>query len=286
MNNTHTWTALVTPFSEDLAIDFSALEKLVRRQEEAGNGIVLAGSTGEGLALTDAEKSALVDCVAGLCLKVPVVVGIAGFQIDQALRFVRTCAKKRVDGFLFVTPIYARPGLQGQIHWFKTLLDAAKLPCILYNIPKRAGCDLAVDAVKALQDHPNFWAIKEASGVPANVVRYREAAPKVKIYCGWDDMTRSYAREGAWGLISVIGNLWPTLTHDFVEECVKNPFGEDAEELIAVIRRANHNNPVAAKAYLYAKRLIATPYLRPPLSHLDMEGLKELHSFDISLARA
>src|ERR1700677_4871922 len=136
-------TALITPMTTSGALDFESLAGLVHLQEEAGNSILLLGSTGEGLALTLAEKKQVLEHVFALQPKVPVIVGVGGFQLEEQLRWMAHCQQNYpLAGFLLVTPLYAKPGVQGQIAWFKALLDAATVPCILYNVPGRSAVKL------------------------------------------------------------------------------------------------------------------------------------------------
>src|ERR1700733_71961 len=117
------WTALVTPLLENGKIDYPALEGLLHRQKAAGNGVVLCGSTGEGIALSDAEKSQLVSHVCSLGLKIPLLIGVGGFNLDHTKRWLEFCETQPIDGYLMVTPPYSKPGVKGQIAWFRDLMD-------------------------------------------------------------------------------------------------------------------------------------------------------------------
>src|SRR5690625_657848 len=120
------WTALVTPMKGDGQVDFQDLETLVRRQERAGNGIVLLGSTGEGLALDFDEKAEVVDYVMNLKPECPIMVGVGGFNIEAQERWVSYCSDRDVDGFLMVAPLYSKPGPVGMEQWFRRLLDRSE----------------------------------------------------------------------------------------------------------------------------------------------------------------
>ena len=75
------WTALVTPFLENNQIDFTSLERIAIAQAEAGNGILLLGSTGEGLALTRDEQMSIVEFVCSLQLNTPLMVAVGGSNL-------------------------------------------------------------------------------------------------------------------------------------------------------------------------------------------------------------
>lgn len=83
LNDYSLWTALVTPFDQHGDVDYNTLTKLVRDQEAAHNGILLLGSTGEGLALTQKEQQAIVEHVCQLKPAVPLMVAVGGSNLKQ-----------------------------------------------------------------------------------------------------------------------------------------------------------------------------------------------------------
>jgi 4-hydroxy-tetrahydrodipicolinate synthase len=280
INSYRTWTAIVTPMDAKGAIDFESLGNLLHRQEAADNGVVLLGSTGEGLALSEEEKREVVRYSCQKRLKIPLVVGVGGFNLRQTLNWLSFCETQPIQGYLLVMPIYARPGAQGQFEWFKALLDAVKRPCILYNIPKRAGAELSFDVVAKLKDHPNFWAIKEASGDLKAFAKYHELAPKAHMFSGCDDLMPELATIGAYGIISVMSNLWPEATHRYIEDIIVNNEQPPQAVWKKASQLSNNINPVSAKVYLHKKGLISSPILRPPLSALDVSNIDELLDYD------
>lgn len=106
--------ACITPFKADLSIDFAALESVVRSQEHAGNGIILFGSTGEGLSLTYEEKLSILSFVSTLNLNVPIFVGVTATSVQETMSWIDFAQQWPIDGFLVPTPLYTRPGLNGQ----------------------------------------------------------------------------------------------------------------------------------------------------------------------------
>jgi len=277
------WTALITPFDHHGEVDYVSLMNLIHLQEEAGNGILLLGSTGEGLAISDDEKRRLIEFVSSKSIKTPVMVGVGGHQLEQQLAWVQFCQKFPIDAFLLVTPYYARPGYCGQMKWFSQLLDASTKPCMLYNIPKRAGCSLNLDVVKDLCSHANFWAIKEASGSVEEFCKYQAAAPNKDVYSGNDNMM--WELEGCKGLVGVMSNIWPKATRHFVEECLKRERSPVVEEGLIASEAANIMNPLAAKMGLYKKGLINCPNTMPPLCSQDFQEAALLQEADQKMSR-
>lgn len=275
------WTALITPLSEDGSVDFKSLESLIRAQEEAGNGILLIGSTGEGLALSDKEKRDVVDFGASLLSDVPLMVGVGGMNASIQESWIHHCNSLNVDAFLLVTPLYSKPGPKGQTAWFKKLLDASDKPCMIYNIPSRTGIELTPQVVQSLKNHPNFWSVKEASGSLAFYQSLRRTAPEIPLFSGDDALLAFFKPAGCAGLVSVAANVWPEETALYVQKCLAG----NTESLFPLWNRAvkalfSASNPIPAKLLLHQKGKITSPELRLPLVKEELDDLAELTAID------
>lgn len=274
LNDVTVWTAIVTPLTPRGDVDFAGFENLLRRQENAGNGVIVLGSTGEGLALSLTQRKAVVERAAGLKLQIPLMAGVGGFNLPECQDWIRWCEERGVEGFLLVTPIYAKPGERGQEAWFKALLETATRPCMLYNVPSRAGVKLNVNALHALAGHRNLWAVKESSGSTSEFLQYRNAAPSVRFYCGDDGLMPFFASAGAVGLVSVAANVWPEATRRYAEDSVRGrlqgllPLWHEASESLFVT-----SNPVPVKALLAHKGWISCGDTLPPLSSRDLTSM-------------
>jgi len=117
LNSCAVYTAIVTPLEATGAPDLGGFEALLRRQEQAGNGVIVLGSTGESLAMSLQTRKAVVSAAMKLKLQIPVMVGVAGFQLEDCQEWIRWCSSQGAQGFLLVTPIYAKPGRVGQEKW-------------------------------------------------------------------------------------------------------------------------------------------------------------------------
>ena len=281
MNNI-VYTALVTPMLDDGKIDFISFEKLLRGQEKANCGVVVLGSTGEALALNYEEQCQVVTFASSLNLVIPLLVGVGGYQLGQQLRWVGFCNQQNIDGFLMLTPIYAKPGTQGQIAWFKALLDHTKKPCMLYNVPSRTGVNLCFDAFLVLKEHPNLWALKEASGDVDRFKRYVNLAPQVVIYSGEDAMMPVLAKVGGKGLVSVVSNIWPKQTKAYVASALAY---QADNKLCALWQQVSDacfsvSNPIPTKVWLAHSGKITTSTLRLPLVAEELAGIEQLKKAD------
>ncbi|MEX2435697.1 MAG: 4-hydroxy-tetrahydrodipicolinate synthase [Balneolaceae bacterium] len=284
MKKTSLWTALITPMKNDGSVHFPDLEKLAKRQEEAGNGILLIGSTGEGLALEDEEKREIVSKVSEMNLAVPVMAGVGGFNLKNQIEWISYCNDLQIDAFLLVTPLYSKPGPVGQELWFRELMDSSQKPCMIYNIPSRTGIELPLRVVKNLESHKNFWAIKESSGTIHDYKNYRNASNSIEIYSGDDAMLPNFVPLGCDGLVSVSANVWPEATRLYVELCMQ----EKTESLFPLWHRAlkamfTVSNPIPAKVMLHQKKIIETTTLRPPLTEQELTRAEDFKEIDTEI---
>lgn len=274
------WTAIVTPMNEDGSIDYDSFEGLLKKQSDAGNAITILGSTGEALNIDLIERKEVLDFAIGLNLQVPLMVGVGGININEQTKWVEYLNNIDVDTYLLVVPLYAKPGAHGQYGWFERLMDIAKRPCMLYNVPGRTAKNLEIETVKMLNDHPNFWAIKEASGSEKDFAAYKAAAPNAKMMSGDDLLLPEFARLGAEGVVSVASNVWPEATKEYAAQCISGTFKDKkiwAESIEALF---GSSNPIPAKALLKEQGKIKSSTLRLPLSIEDMGDTEVVKNAD------
>lgn len=272
------WTACITPFDAQGRVDFQSMERCLRLQEKCGNGILLLGSTGEALSLSEKEKKAILTFACELQLQTQIIVGVPGHNQQNALEWLNFCQDLPVHGYLMTTPIYTKPGIIGQTKWFEALLDNAAHPSILYNIPSRSGVKLYSETVKNLQHHPKFVAIKNSSGNIESCLEYTTVAPGIAIYCGDDYMMPAMAAEGSIGLISVASNAWPSAVRKYVECSLKGITDPSKTWWIVSRELSAASNPVPIKALMHSLRLIKCNHLRLPLSIEDLPSYQAVLS--------
>ncbi|CAH9055445.1 4-hydroxy-tetrahydrodipicolinate synthase [Pseudoalteromonas holothuriae] len=265
------WTALVTPFDALNQVDYDTLKTLVNEQQQANNGILLLGSTGEGLALEISEQRAIVEYVCSLSLCVPIMVAVGGFNLTQQLAWLEFCNTQPIDAYLLGSPLYAKPGEVGQTQWFEALLSATQRPCMLYNVPGRSAVSITAKVIKNLTHYNNFWAIKEASGDIATFESFRDAAPNIAIYSGDDGLMPYFAQAGAAGLVSVAANAWPEQTAEFVRRSLAGTFPNLFTTWTGAVNSLfTVANPIPVKVLMHTQGRLSTPNLRPPLTHQEL----------------
>ncbi len=198
-------TAMVTPFDDEGALDVGAAVDLARWLVDHGSdGLVLAGTTGEGTVLTDGEKLDLWRAVAE-AVTVPVIAGTGTNDTRHSMELTRGAAGAGVDAVLVVTPYYSRPSQQGLFSHFSAVAGVTELPVVLYDIPVRSGRRIATNTILRLaREVGNVVAVKDATGDPAGAARLVARAPdSLELYSGDDSLTLPLLGVGAVGVVSV-----------------------------------------------------------------------------------
>jgi 4-hydroxy-tetrahydrodipicolinate synthase len=198
-------TAMVTPFDDDLGVDYDAAVHLARWLADHGStGLVLAGTTGESPTLTDDEKLELFRTVAE-AVTVPVVAGTGSADTRHTVELTRAASAAGVAGVLVVCPYYSRPSQAGIEAHFRVVADATPLPLMIYDIPVRTGRKIATDTLLTLaHDVANVVAVKDAGGSVAESAKLLAAAPEdFELYSGDDALTLPLLSVGAVGVVGV-----------------------------------------------------------------------------------
>lgn len=208
--------ALVTPFNEDLSINFDKLKELVEFHVENGtDALIVAGTTGEASTLPDSEHIELVSKTVEYAKgRIPVIGGSGSNDTKHGIHLSKELEKVGVDGLLVVTPYYNRSNNSGYIKHYEAIANSVNIPIILYNVPGRTGVKLPVEVIKTLSQHKNIVGIKEASGDISYVAEIARVCRDFPIYSGNDDMIVPVLSLGGVGVISVLANTHPKETHD------------------------------------------------------------------------
>ncbi len=207
-------TALITPTTER-GVDYEAFGKLIDWQIEQGiDALVIAGTTGEGSTLNDAEhKEVLRYAIERIAGRVPAIAGTGSNDTAYAIAMSQYACDLGYDGLLVVTPYYNKATQGGLIQSFTAIADASTKPLILYNVPSRTGCNIEPATAAVLAQHPNIAAIKEASGNISQVAAIANlVGDNMDIYSGNDDQIVPLLSLGGSGVISVLSNLIPKQT--------------------------------------------------------------------------
>lgn len=278
-------TAMVTPFKEDLSIDYAALEKLINHLIETGtDAILVAGTTGETPTLTHEEEAELFlfvkKVVAG---RVKVILNAGSNATHTAVESAKKAQELGADAILAVVPYYNKPSQKGIYEHFAAIASAVKLPVILYNIPGRTGVNMQPATVaKLANEFKNIVAVKQSNADLDLISDMKLLCPKdFVIYSGDDSLTLPMMSLGAYGVISVashiVGKQMKKMISDFKSGKVEAAT-EEHLKLYPLFRKLFFApNPVPVKAAL-AKIGIVKEFVRKPLVVLDEKEINELFS--------
>jgi len=199
---------MVTPFDEGGGLDVDGAVTLARWLSDHGSdGLVVAGTTGEGPVLSDAELGQLWQAVSE-AVTVPVIAGTGTNDTRHTIECTKLAEAVGVAGALVVTPYYSRPSQAGLSAHFRAVAAATTLPVLLYDIPVRAGRKIAHDTmVQLARDVPNIVGVKDAAGNVQGAARLVAEAPEgFELYSGDDALTLPLLSVGAVGAVSVAAN--------------------------------------------------------------------------------
>lgn len=268
-------TALITPMNPDGSVDYASLDKLVDWQIAEGvSALVACGTTGEASTLTDEEhRQVIYHVVKRANKRVPVIAGTGSNDLDYALSLTKYACEAGADAVLTVTPYYNKATQAGLIQMFTKLADASTVPVILYNVPSRTGVNIEPATYKALADHKNIIAIKEANGNISKIVETMSyVTDKLDMYSGNDDQIVPIMSLGGKGVISVVSNILPRKTSELCAKFLAGDVEGAARlqfDLHAVIDSLfSEVNPIPVKAAM-AKMGYGTNTLRLPLTPMS-----------------
>jgi 4-hydroxy-tetrahydrodipicolinate synthase len=237
-------TAMVTPFDERGRLDEEATARLVRHLLDNGSdGLVLAGSTGEGSTLDDEEKVRLWEIGVAEAGGAPVVAGTGSNDTRHSVELTERASEVGVDGVLVVTPYYNKPNRRGILEHFRAVAAATDRPVIVYNIPSRCVVDLPNDLLRELAEIDNVRAVKQARDQDL------EPIEGLDLLAGNDDMLARVLDLGGPGGILVASHLVGRQMRRMVDE--PDHRHEIEAELADLVRAlAVTTNPIPVKCAL------------------------------------
>ena len=260
MADTHTFgrlmTAMITPFTNDGAVDFARAGDLARNLVASGNdGLIITGTTGEGPTLTEDEKLELYRVTKRAVGNASIVAGTGNYSTAESIHLSREAERCGVDGLLLVVPYYNNPPQEGLYQHFKAIAEATSLPCILYNVPARSPRNLDASTVKRLAEIDNIVGIKEASGKleQFNAV-FSAVSDDFLVFSGNDSDTHTIMSLGGYGVISVSAHIVGERTMQMVNLLAEGRTAEAAKihiELLPLVEALFWQpNPMPVRAAL------------------------------------
>ena len=249
-------TAMITPFDAHGGLDLEGAVAVARHLAGSGSdGLVVAGTTGEGPVLTDEERIELFRAVIG-AVGVPVIASTGTNDTAHSVMLTREAEASGADGVLVVTPYYNRPSPAGLSAHFRAVAEATDLPVVLYDIPVRSGRRIGSALVVELaREVPNIVAVKDATGdVAAAATVVAESPAGFEVFSGDDSLTLPFLSVGGVGVISVAshwaGGLFGELVDSYRSGDVARAIivNQQLAESYRFESTEEYPNPVPAKA--------------------------------------
>lgn len=269
--------ALVTPFNDDLSIDFDALRKLVNYQIDNGTDfLVVQGTTGESPTLSKEEKLEALKCVQDENKgRLKIVFGIGGNNTVEVGAFLKSISNEGLDGILSVSPYYNKPTQKGIVEHYKYLASCTPLPIILYNVPGRTASNVSAATTLELAKIDNIVAMKEASGDFSQIMEIVQNKPEgFDVLSGDDAITMPMMAVGVTGVISVVANAYPKRFAEMVHAAANDDMDLARAahyDLLPVTHMLfEEGNPGGVKVAL-EKQGIMKPLMRMPLYPISQD---------------
>ncbi len=264
--------ALITPFKNNLSIDFEGLARIVENQiKNQIDYLVVLGTTAETATLNNAEKQQVINFVANQVNgRIPIVVGIGSNDTQAVLESMQSLDLSKADAILSVVPYYSKPTQEGIFQHYMAIVNASKLPIILYNVPGRTGVSMSAETtVRLAKASTKVIATKEASGNIAEITKIlRDKPAGFSVISGDDSLLLPIVALGGDGVISVAANAIPKSIVDLTHFALDGDFKEAAKLHLRLQSFSEalfvEGNPAGAKAALHSKGDIEN-VLRLPL---------------------
>lgn len=267
-----TGTALITPFNEDLTIDYNSLKLLI--EDQISNGIkalIILGTTGESPVIDEDERRRLVDESVSLVNgRIKVIIGTGTNDTRKVVKYNKIAEEYKADGLLIVNPYYNKSTQAGLVEHYKFISAHTDLPIILYNVPSRTAMNILPETVLAIHDKcKNVVAVKEASGDISQIAKLCAIKPDtLTVFSGNDDQTLPIMALGGKGVISVFSNIYPKEMSELTTALLNNDFVTGLNIHNKYLKMMNllfvETNPIPVK-YLASVRGLCKNILRLPL---------------------
>lgn len=268
-------SAMITPFDEDLNVNYDEAILLAKRLVEEGNtALVITGTTGEAPTLGSDEKVKLYELIKKN-VDVPIIAGVGTNSTEDTIINAKRAIEAGVDGLLIVTPYYNKPTQESLYVHFKKIVEAVDIPIMLYNVPGRTGCNLLPETVERLAHIENIVALKEASGDINQMSEIIRRKPEgFLVYSGDDSMTLPSMAVGAYGVVSVCSHIVSKEIKEMIDAFVLGDTKKAMEIHLKLFKIFETlfivSNPIPVKAALNMIGIEAGG-LRLPLTEANLE---------------
>lgn len=280
-----TGVALVTPFLDDLSIDYKSVTDLVEFCIAGGiDYLVVLGTTAESATLSKKEKKELISHIRKVnSNRIPMVLGIGGNNTQQVLREISRTDLNDFYAILSVVPMYNKPTQEGLYQHYKTIQAKSPLPILLYNVPSRTGTNMDAETTLRLAQLENIIGIKEATSDVGQILEILKERPEgFLVLSGDDTLALSLIAAGGDGIISVVAQGFPNQFSELINAGLEGDLASSYTRLFQLLPAINYafeeGNPAGIKSILAAKG-ICKSNVRLPLISASKKLEKKISQF-------
>ena len=272
------YVAVLTPFKEDLSVDFDAFKWLIASLTRAGvDGVLISGTTGEWPSLKISERLKLVEAAREASGgRARILVGVMAGSAMETLEYAAAFRATDVDAVVATPPLYFRPSTRNLAKYFLSIAEASEKPLVLYTIPSHVGYNIPVETVELVAGESSL-----VVGIKATVddLHYlHELVDRVKgqrrdftVLAGYGEYLLEALAVGADGAIDAIANIVPGLVARVRDSWAQGRLDEAVKThriLALLYSRLRKMKPIqsALKAALRELGAPLSGRVRPPLA--------------------
>lgn len=275
------YAAIATPFNSNGEVVFSGFSQLLEWQKQSGiEGVVVAGTNGEGTSLSVDERKKLLETAIGARVGLNVIAGTGAASIEDAISLTVHAAEVGAEAVLVLPPFFFKqPSVEGLIQYFQKVLDSANIPVLLYHIPQFSMVPITSGIIDALLPHPNLAGLKDSTGVWESTAAFVRDFPELAVFAGNDHLTQRITAVGGAGSISGTANSFPELiarVRNLYTTGDRAGSTEAQNQLDMVMNVLAAFPPFAVNKAVMALRGLPAYSVRPPMRDLNADEAREL----------
>ncbi len=268
----------MTPFDERGEVDEAGVAKLLAWFKAAGcDGVVLAGTNGEGPSLSSYEKRDLVQLALDLGTGLQVIMGIASDSLTEAIWLAKQAKKSGAYASLVMPPSYfVEASQEGLAQWYEALCEGSGAPILVYNLPKRTNIRFELETIARLAANPGVVGFKDSSGERGNLESFKRLSNGKRLLVGDETLLLDAIDCGWAGTISGAANVIGEWLVRVARESATDPESSRAKfELVSPALRALRSlpQPFGNKWHLHKLGVLESPRVRLPLMGVETEAL-------------
>jgi 4-hydroxy-tetrahydrodipicolinate synthase len=236
-------------------------------RDKGADGILVLGTTGEFASFSVKERQKILEATVKYKGSLEIVAHVGTTNLPETMELMLHAGKVGADSVLIVPPFYFKNlPLEGLTKYYSALLDAARIPVLLYHIPGISGIPISEDLVSALSQYDMLYGIKDSSGSQDSLLAFIKKFPKLRVFTGIPNLIELVIRSGGGGAISGAGNVLPGETAAVFREARS---GKDFTDSLAKLNQATsllRGGDVGSTKFILGELGLRESYCRPPFA--------------------